>query len=145
MSINAMPLWYTIDPDARLVTLRYEGDVTFEEWADVMCAAFRDPLFNPGFGFLADRRASPAVSTGYIRRVVTFAKAHEAELGKCRWATVVSTPSAYGMARMTQGLGQDIKGPFEVFNDIDAALRWLREGGTEGGGQEGGRACGSKA
>lgn len=122
-----MPLTYTIDPDARLVTLHYEEHPTIEQWKQAMLRVFADPRYRPGFAFLGDRRAvKEAPDRDYIRETIAFGEEHRAELQGARWATLVSTPASYGMARMGQALGAE--GPTELgaFTDLAAALRWLR-------------------
>jgi hypothetical protein len=122
-----MALTYSIDPEARLVTILYAEHPPIEAWKRTMLQVFADPRYRPGFAFLGDRRrvAEPPDRL-YIQETIAFGEEHRAELKGARWATLVATPASYGMARMGQALGET--GPTELgaFTDLAAALRWLR-------------------
>jgi hypothetical protein len=121
-----MGIRYEIDAAGRLVRLRYEGAPTFEEWAGVMLDVFQAPGYEPGFDFLADRRAVSAPTKEYLQQVVAFAQAHESRLAGSRWAMVVATPAGFGMARMGQVLLGDLPTTMRIFTDMAAAEAWLR-------------------
>jgi hypothetical protein len=121
-----MNLTYSIDKESRIVYLKYTGDPDFDEWANTMLSAFRDPDFEPGFSFIMDRtlvQTSPSID--YIKKVVAFSKKHPVELGNCRTAIVVNGKGPYGMARMSQAYLEDTEYT-RVFTDIKQAERWLR-------------------
>jgi hypothetical protein len=120
-----MPLTYTIDLPARIARLRYEGDVTFEEWAAAMTDVLAHPEFRSGFGLLYDRRGASPPSRDYVRRTVEFGKAHAEQLGACRVALVVDNADAYARASMGQILGgRSLQS--DIFTDIREAEAWLR-------------------
>ena len=119
---------YRIDKNDRIVYL--EGaDPTLEQWRETLLAIFADPDYETGFDFLSDRRAieSPR-STLFIKAAVSFLRDHSEQVGQCKWASVVSTTVAYGMARMAQILSEDTEITVQAFTDIDEARRWLLAG-----------------
>ena len=119
-------LEYEIDKTARLVRLSYLGKPDFEEWAGTMRAVFSDPDFKTGFDFLGDRRSvKEAPASDYIQRVVAFFRDHEAEMGRSRFAMVVSGLETFGVGRMAQGLGAGMSLDLQVFTDMNEAKRWL--------------------
>jgi hypothetical protein len=120
-----MPITASIDEAARLVTIRYAGDPTFEEFTKVMLAVFGDARYRPGFSFLADRRAAAAPSADYLHSVTAFMRIYEANVIGSRWATVVSSEVAYGMARMGLRLNEQSPVELAVFTGVDEALGWL--------------------
>ena len=120
-----MEFTYRIDKVNRIVYL--EGDDPgLELWRQTMLAIFADPEFETGFHFLSDRRsATEARSSDYLKSALSFLKYYEKEMGRCKWATVVSTMTAFGMGRMTQILSENLSVRIEVFKDIDEAVDWL--------------------
>ncbi len=123
-----MSLSYTIDEAARLVWLRYEGEVTAEEFAATMRAVFADRRYGPGFSLLSDRLSAEVSSAEYARTAAEFLAQHANSFGGSRWATVVNSPVAFGIARMMDTLSDGLPVTFRVFTDLDAALAWLAEG-----------------
>lgn len=127
---------YRIDKSRRIVTLE-GGQPNIEEWRQLMLAVFADPDFETGFHFLSDRRASEQPrSTDFLRAALLFLNAHKEKLGRCRWATVVSTTAAYGMARMVQILSEDMTIELEVFTEIEKAREWLLEDASPAAAEE---------
>jgi hypothetical protein len=125
MKVEAKEFSYRIDKANGIVYLEGE-DPPFEVWQHTMLAIFADPEFETGFHFLSDRRsAAEARSSDYLRAALDFLKAHDREIGNCKWATVVSTIVAFGMGRMTQILSEKLRLQIEVFKDIDEARAWL--------------------
>src|SRR5688572_19432938 len=99
-------LIYRIDRISKIVYL--EGsDLNLDEWKQTLLALFADPDFESGFNFLSDRRFSASArSSGFVRGALNFLKAHADQVGECKWATVVSTTTAFGMGRMSQILSE---------------------------------------
>ena len=120
-----MPVLYGLDANRRLVHLVTIGDARFEEWRDALLGVFSNSSFRAGFNFLSDRRRGPAMSRVFIERVAAFAREHEGEFGRCRWAVVVADLGADDAARLLTsraGLGRVEVG---YFFDIEEARRWL--------------------
>jgi hypothetical protein len=124
---DAMSFTYRIDKANRIVYL--EGaDPPLEVWRQTMLAVFADPDFETGFNFLSDRRsASESRSSDYIRAAISFLRYHEQEMGSCKWATVVSTMSAFGKGRISKILSEDLSTRIDVFKDIEEAREWLMQ------------------
>jgi hypothetical protein len=123
----------TVDARLRMVRVQYiDGAPTFDEWARTMLGILRDPAYEPGFGFLVDRRAAPAPNAAFVQATVEFRRAHLEEMGSARWAVVVNDPANYGMARMGQALGDPEWSKIEqaVFTDVADAEAWLVHGDT---------------
>jgi hypothetical protein len=118
---------YRIDKADGIVYL--EGEQPgIEEWRQTLLTVFADPDFKTGFHFLSDRRQSAVPrSAEYLRSALNFLKLHADEVGKCKWATVVSTKAAFGTGRMAQFISESMGLPIEVsvFADIDEARLWL--------------------
>lgn len=128
-----MSVTYKIDKALRTVYLNYTGHPAFDEWAETMRSAFRDPGFEPGFSFIMDRRlVTAAPKTDYIDRIVAFIKDHPVELGQSNVAIVVTGLGSYGMARMSQSLLEDTTRT-RIFTTIEEAERWLRSQKPEKG------------
>ena len=120
-----MSITYRIDPVERLVYLTMAGDASYREWEGAMLAILADPSYRPGFDFLIDRRAAPAPTSDFIRRVVAFNREHHQELGGGR-AVVVGNTADFGMGRMAEILSEGEPSPIRAFTSLDEALRWLR-------------------
>ena len=123
-----MPVLYGLDASRRLVHLVTIGDASFDEWRDALLGVFSDRSFRAGFDFLSDGRRAPARSRLFIERAAGFAREHEREFGRCRWASVVADLGAEDAARLLTiraGLGRVEVG---YFFDIEQARRWLSGG-----------------
>lgn len=121
-----MPISFAIDPAARLVTYRVVGKSTADESLRFLADVSSHPDFQTGFSFLGDRRDSQSVpDVAYVRALADELEVRRHLFGPCRWAVLVSSPVAYGMARMW-GLMNDRSG-VEVFPfyEPSEALRWL--------------------
>ena len=120
-----MPVISTIDRAERVVYLSTVGDPSFDEWRDVLLRVFSDPAFETGFNFISDRRRASPLDQDFVEREVVFIRAHERELGRCRWAAVVPDPATDEAARtVTSRAGMsDVEVGF--FYDLAAARRWV--------------------
>ena len=120
-----MPVIYTIDRRERVVYLTTVGDPFFEEWRETLLKLFSDPAFESGFHFISDRRRGTAPNADFVERQIVFIREHERELGRCRWASVVSDPATDEAARSVTtraGMSQVEVG---FFYDLAAARRWV--------------------
>jgi hypothetical protein len=126
---------YEVDTARRMVRLNYEGAPVFHDWAAAMQGILRAPGYEPGFGFLLDRRHARPPSPDYVKAAVDFMASRRTHLAGSRWATVVADAVSYGMARMGQALveSQVQSVGVRVFTDVDAAEAWLlSRGGSLG-------------
>lgn len=116
---------HTIDAESRLVHVVYGPSFDFEAWEATMRAVFGDPAYEPGFGFMIDRRATVPPEPADVRRMVAFIGRHRPQISGSRWAFVTSGPADYGMARMVQALASDHPTTLRIFETPAAALAWL--------------------
>jgi len=120
-----MPVLYGLDANRRLVHLITTGDTPFAEERVALLGVFSHSSFRAGFDFLSDGRRAPARSRVFIERAAAFAREHEREFGRCRWASVVADLGAEDAARLLTiraGLGRV---EVRYFFDIGEARRWL--------------------
>ena len=129
-----MPITYELDRETGIARLTGTGEVLPAEWVDVMDHILRDPDHEPGMGFLMDRRLVTNTPTTPMIRVATeFFLARAAQLGRCRYASVVSDLAAYGMARMKSLLAENQVVTVQAFTDLAEAERWLRDSSCASG------------
>ena len=121
-----MSVTWSIDPAKRLVTIRYGDPYTAAEWSEALRAALGDAWFQPGFGFLIDRRFAQPPTDEFAKAVAGFVSAHLVKFGAARIAIVVSTTAGYGMGRMQESLNEMAGLSSRAFTSADAALDWLR-------------------
>jgi hypothetical protein len=122
-----MPVTWSVDPTVRRATLTFFDPYTLDEWEEAMHTVLNAQELGDGFGLLVDRRQAKTASVAFVSGMVRFFEQHAARLARTRAAVVVSSESAYGMARMTSTLGESRAPGFtiEVFYDYDRALQWL--------------------
>ena len=120
-----MPVIYTIDRPERVVYLTTVGDPSFDEWQDALVRVFSDPAFATGFHFISDRRRATAPNSDFVERQVVFIREHEPELGRCRWAAVVSDPATDEAAREVTSRAGMSEVEVGFFYDLAAARRWV--------------------
>lgn len=122
---SAMPVIYTIDRAERVVYLTTAGDPSFEEWQTTLLRVFSDPAFETGFHFISDRRRATAPSADFVEREVVFISGHKRELGRCRWAAVVSDLATDEAARAVTNRAGMSEVEVGFFYDLAAARRWV--------------------
>jgi hypothetical protein len=128
-----MTMTNRIDRDARVVRIEFHSNPSFAEAEPMLQALVREPAYEPGFGFLVDRRSTAPPSADYVRSLAAFFALHEARFAGCRWALLVSNTTRYETARITPLLRADLPVHVEIFDDVEAAEVWLRDkGGSEG-------------
>jgi hypothetical protein len=120
-----VPVSYSIDGAKRVVRLRYEGVVSYEEWSTAVLAVLSDPAYHKGFGFLGDRRTAVPATMTYVRATADFMKAHQSEMEGTRWAMIASEASSSVMMRIGQVFMNEAGVTIKVFTDIQAAEAWL--------------------
>ena len=121
-----MAITHSIDPTRGIVTLHYESEPDFTQWQAAMEAVFADPVFRPGMGFLADRRAvlhSP--DREYLRSISKYVNRQGERVRGGRWASLVTSPEHYGGAPIGQTFIEGDSIEVAVFLDADAARRWI--------------------
>jgi hypothetical protein len=123
-----MGIIYSIDAGARIVRLEFVGDISPDQWAGTLRAILRTATYEPGFGFLVDRRNASPPTVEYVEFSIGLAMLNERRLAGARWAVVTSSPASLEMARMGKTLAQGagLPTPIQVFDDVESAERWLR-------------------
>lgn len=124
-----MDVFYSFDLPGEVLTIHYTGEPSIEEWTETMEAAMADPRFRPGIRMLLDRHLVGTPSPEFVRGVADFVGTHRATLAQIRCAIVVGGPGSYGMARMGQALLEFHGVKFEIFDSLETAEAWLRDGG----------------
>jgi hypothetical protein len=119
-----MPVTWSIEPAKRLVTIRYDDPYTPAEWRDAFLAAIRDAWYEPGFGFLIDRRFAPEPTPEFARAVADFVTGR---LENTRVAIVASTTAGFGMGRLQEALNAMAGLTSRAFTSVDSAVAWLQE------------------
>lgn len=123
------PIEYLVDGARRFVTFISHEDPSLEEWIAALEAIFADPDFQPGFGFLSDRRTvrEPAASN-FVQEAARYLSKRRDIFAGGRWAVLVDTPVGYGMARLGQAyISEGLCLQVEIFKDRDEAVAWLCE------------------
>ena len=93
---------YIVDGERRLGAVRFEGQVTGGEVAEVSCLLFRHADWQAGFCELWDARdiTELVVTLEEVRRVAAIEKDHLAEIGMGRVAIVVARELDYYLGRL---------------------------------------------
>jgi hypothetical protein len=130
-----MPLAYTIDPQARLVTITGEYAAA-EEWNQLLGRILRDPRRGTGFVYLRDlREATTPVGAETVVGIIRVVRRYWTELQAVRAA--VLTPRQFDPAALVaHALADAQEIPLRVFTSEEEALAWLRQGTAAGAAPE---------
>lgn len=120
-----MTVLYGLDANRRLVHLVTIGNASFEEWRDALLGVFSNSSFRKGFDFISDRRRGTTPSRVFVEQVAAFAREHEEEFGRCRWASVVADLGADDVARLITLRARLGQVEVRYFFDIAEARHWL--------------------
>jgi hypothetical protein len=123
-----MPLTYTIDSDAGLLSIVGEGALTQSERVRLVLEALQDPAFRPGLATLFDiSQTTTTPSMSQLREIVMLLRQHAHRIGQTKIAVVAHMPIVFGMAREFQTLIELETSLMEisVFSERDEALKWL--------------------
>lgn len=120
-------LAYQVDTAERIVTITGEYG-TGEDWKALLTQILHDPLLQPGFAFLRDRRGVAAdVEVATVVAVVDAIRRFWPHIRPSRAAILVSRgcdPRAIAASALADGHGLSIK----AFTSYDDAVTWLRQG-----------------
>ena len=122
-----MPFIYRIDPDAGLLLVTAEGNVTQDERMRAMAAWLSDPLVRRGLSTFCDFSASTSTPTlEELRAIVEYIGRHSTAIGRSRLAVLAPKMVTFGVGRQFQAMSEG--GPLEVrvFRDAHAAWTWLQ-------------------
>jgi len=120
-----MPVTWEIDVSRKRLVLTVTDPHTFEEWQQAVTEIF-DGDFGRGYTALVDRRNAAPPTTIDVERMARFYERHKDRLAGVRVATLISTPVAYGMARMMAVYAEMRSGyELEIFHQYAEAEAWL--------------------
>lgn len=112
-----MPVKYSIDRKARLVTTVFFGIFTDSDVWHLIDQLRADPDYDPDFDELID-------CTGVTENFVSAATLSAVRSSpKPRRAVVAPSPKNYGIARMFQAM--QVNQQIEVFRTLEEAKEWL--------------------
>ena len=123
-----MAIAYTIEPEANLIRVSYEGSFTIAEMITHSLRVNDDPLFVKGMNTLSDLREARLVDdVSAIRDYVEHAIDLKAVRGACRWACLVADEAGRDMIWSFDLVLRDRGGEIETkgFLDESEALAWL--------------------
>jgi hypothetical protein len=110
-----------------VVFLESGEDATFPEWRQAIEGFLAHPGYRPGMGVIHDwRRLLKAPATPDIIARSSYVKGIPPLKGT-RWAFVVGSLAAFGVARMAQILTEESSLELRVFRDMAQAEAWVRE------------------
>lgn len=120
-----MPVEYSIDHEAQLVTVTAHGKVVLEEILDYFDAlVVQDAMTYPK---LVDaREAVPALSDDDVMILGARVSAYVAFDPRGAVAAVATTPAATTILQRFMNLG-DASRPMRLFTSVDAAVAWLQD------------------
>ncbi len=121
--MTVVPATYTIDEDAALTIVVWDGEMTNDDLAVQMQRLLADPAWPPGKSHLADLTTATTVPDLRTPAILRLAEDDPRWRG-IRYAIVARTgwehATAFQRALASLGLGQVI-----VFNDVSTACTWL--------------------
>ena len=123
-----MPVQFSTDRAARLVTYRAGGTLTAKQFREFLDRLTSDPDFDRGFGVVGEHHplapdATPADVEGLVRVIRECAE----PLTPCRWAFVVPSEESYGPARMLALMVRSAGFVAAPFSDFDRARLWVAD------------------
>ena len=119
-----MPITFDIDEAAGIVVMTMKGAITRDDMIGYFTAVAADPRFRDTMG----RLVFSDEATGYppsaeVSELVTLMRRRTAA-NPPRYALVVTTPLAIGMANMFMGQS-GLGSRYEIFADPETARAWL--------------------
>ncbi len=108
-----------------ILRLRCHGRYALEDFFDAFDNAIASEQFEPGSPLLIDLLESEETRTEpEMRRLSDFLAGRSYLVGRC--AIVAATPFRYGLGRMLESFLEAAEMEFSAFNEISAALAWLK-------------------
>ncbi len=122
---------FSYDPGTRVRTATYRGVITDASLLGAYEGLMSGPDYVPEHDSLVDLRSVTRfdVTAETLRVMIDRIAAQATGSRRPRTALVAPTDVAYGLARMYELLsGPDAPRHYQVFRDMDDALRWLGSG-----------------
>ena len=118
-----MPVTYTIEREARLVSLTASGPTSVEDLLDVYARLREDPYFEPGFDQLFDFRDATPTNI-YSKQVDMLLDSNPFSLTSRR-AYVQAPGVGFGMGRVAEAFAEGKNLRLRSFLDMAEARRWV--------------------
>ena len=123
---SIVPVAVVVDTTQHVVTLRYTGTTSFEQWREAMHALLANPAYQPGMCVVADHREADDIpSPEFVRAKVDWLEAHADSFPGCGWAIIARDLADYGMSRMAEMLVERTTVALRAFRDYAEARAWL--------------------
>jgi hypothetical protein len=122
---------FTVYPMGRLVRYTVEGTDTPGDIGKFLDAALSHRHFKRGFMFLCDRRWAADPDITFVRTMDHEVRCRLPLVSPCRWAVVVSTPTAFAAIRTLGSLLQASGVEAVPFMNMEAAAEWVATGTTD--------------
>jgi hypothetical protein len=120
-----VPVHHEIDLAARLIVMRFSGEVTAGEIFEYYGALAADPLLRPNLAVLADCREVTSVPTFEELGLVANTNLRTSSTRPTRAAVIVSTPWLFGIARQFAVLAEPNGIHVVPFYDENDARQWI--------------------
>ena len=111
-----MPAFYCIQPDKKLIVVKYRGDMTIGEQIEILNTLLSDPQYEPGIDSISDlTEANYDWKLSEIDHLRSYMQTNRARIGQCKWALI------------SRGLNEVSGSSVEVrlFQTLDDAYEWL--------------------
>lgn len=119
-----MKFSYAIDPERRLISQRYEGELTFPRLVECLQRIWADPAYCPTYnGFVDISAVSPHASFADLQAFIEFVQSRP-EHSRGRWAAVTNSPFLTACAMLYRNALASHHA-FAVFSSEEAACSFL--------------------
>jgi hypothetical protein len=123
MSAPRPPFVYTIDPEARLVSVQFAGNITYSNIHSYAASLRTDPLFSPAFSEIVDLRHVDSVILS-ARQAMALAYCADPFSTRAKRAFVVQNQSQINAAHLHRILRSE-SSKIRVFFFLDEAREWI--------------------
>jgi len=120
---QSLPFVYTIDPEARLVSVEFTGNITYPNIHNYAVSLRADRSFSPAFSEIVDLRFVESVTLS-AREAVALACSADPFSTKVKRAFVVQNQSQINAAHLHRILRPE-SDKIRVFFSIDEAREWI--------------------
>ena len=123
-----MPAFYCIQPDEKLMVVKYRGEMTIGEQIAILNTLLSDPLYEPGIDSISDlTEANYDWKLSEIDHLRSYMQTNRSRIGQCKWALISRGGTTAGNARVFQILNE-VSGSsvtVRLFQTMDEAYEWL--------------------
>lgn len=118
---------YVINKDIGLLVIKYAGETTIEELAELIATIIKDPDYSRSLNVLSDmRELNSSYSYQQMQAVVDKFPDPGEMVGKTRSAVLVAKDLTYGMGRVWGSITENrTVAQAQVFRGLEEALEWL--------------------